>query len=149
MEDFMCARICDNLQLELHKDVLRSIIDQDEFYRVLGNFSVEIMGIAPNYKRAENRQSFTIKIRYGVNMFSDYAGRVGFRDGLPGRLYKAKIDVTVLLDDGNKIRPNKEGRFVVDDRITDELQIKKIEVGPISLVAVFDGKEIDNTWIGT
>ena len=46
--DFMCARICDNLQLELHKDVLRSIIDQDEFYRVLGNFSVEIMGIAPD-----------------------------------------------------------------------------------------------------
>ena len=34
MEDFMCARICDNLQLELHKDVLRSIIDQDEFYRM-------------------------------------------------------------------------------------------------------------------
>ena len=48
MEDFMCARICDNLQLELHKDVLRSIIDQDEFYRVLGNFSVEIMGVAPD-----------------------------------------------------------------------------------------------------
>lgn len=48
MEDFMCARIFDNLQLELHKDVLRSIIDQDEFYRVLGNFSVEIMGVAPD-----------------------------------------------------------------------------------------------------
>jgi len=48
MEDFMCARICDNLQLELHKDVLRAIINQDEFYRVLGNFSVEIMGIAPD-----------------------------------------------------------------------------------------------------
>lgn len=47
MVDFMCARICDNLQLELHKDVLRSVIDQDEFYRVLGNFSVEIMGIVP------------------------------------------------------------------------------------------------------
>ena len=31
MEDFMCARICDNLQLELHKDVLRAIIEQDEF----------------------------------------------------------------------------------------------------------------------
>ena len=90
MEDFMCARICDNLQLELHKDVLRSIIDQDEFYRVLGNFSVEIMGIASNYKREENRQSFTIKIRYGVNTFSDYAGRVGFRDGLPGRLIQSK-----------------------------------------------------------
>ena len=44
----MCARICDNLQLELHKDVLRAIIDQDEFYRVLGNFSVEIMGVAPD-----------------------------------------------------------------------------------------------------
>ena len=27
MEDFMCARICDNLQLELHKDVLRAIIE--------------------------------------------------------------------------------------------------------------------------
>ena len=39
-----------------------------------------IIGIASNYKREENRQSFTIKIRYGVNMFSDYAGRVGFRD---------------------------------------------------------------------
>lgn len=48
MVDFMCARICDNLQLELHKDVLRSIIDQNEFYRVLGNFSVEIMGVAPD-----------------------------------------------------------------------------------------------------
>lgn len=48
MEDFMCARICDNLQLELHKDVLRAIIEQDEFYRVLGNFSVEIMGVAPD-----------------------------------------------------------------------------------------------------
>ena len=48
MVDFMCARICDNLQLELHKDVLRAIIDQDEFYRVLGNFSVEIMGVAPD-----------------------------------------------------------------------------------------------------
>lgn len=48
MVDFMCARICDNLQLELHKDVLQSIIDLDEFYRVLGNFSVEIMGIAPD-----------------------------------------------------------------------------------------------------
>lgn len=44
----MCARIFDNLQLELHKDVLRAIIEQDEFYRVLGNFSVEIMGIAPD-----------------------------------------------------------------------------------------------------
>ena len=66
-----------------------------------------------------------------------------------GGLYKAKIDVTALLDDGNKIRPNKEDRFVVDDRITDELQIEKIEVGTISLVAVFDGKEIDTTWIGT
>ena len=108
-----------------------------------------IMGIASNYKRTENRQTFTVKCRYGVNTFSDYAGRVGFRDGLPGRIYKAKIDVTALLDDGNKIRPNKEDRFVVDDRITDELQIEKIEVGPISLVAVFDGKEIDNTWIGT
>lgn len=104
-----------------------------------------IIGIASNYKRAENRQSFTIKIRYGVNVFSDYAGRVGFLDGLPGRLYKAKIDVTALLDDGNKIRPNKENRFVVDDCITDELQIEKIEVGTISLVAVFDGKKIDNT----
>ena len=108
-----------------------------------------IMVIASNYKREENRQSFTIKIRYGVNTFSDYAGRVGFRDGLPGRLYKAKIDVTALLDDGNIIKPNKEGRFVVDDRITDELKIEKIEVGPISLVAVFDGKEIDSTWIDT
>ena len=49
-----------------------------------------IMGIASNYKRAENRQSFTIKIRYGVNTFSDYAGRVGFRDGLPGRLIQSK-----------------------------------------------------------
>ena len=118
------------------------------------SFPVESIGpyivvIASNYKRAENRQSFTIKIRYGVNTFSDYAGRVGFRDGLPGRLYKAEIDVTALLDDGNKIRPNKEDCFVVDDRITDELQIEKIEVGPISLVAVFDGKEIDNTWIDT
>lgn len=108
-----------------------------------------IMGIASNYKRAENRQSFTIKIRYGVNMFSDYAGRVGFRDGLPGRLYKAKIDVTAMLDDDNAIDPNKEGRFVVTDNVTDKLQIEKIEVGPISLVAVFDGKEIDTTWIGT
>jgi hypothetical protein len=108
-----------------------------------------IMGIASNYKRAENRQSFTIKIRYGVNMFSDYAGRVGFRDGLPGRLYKAKIDVTAMLDDDNAIDPNKDGRFVVTDNVTDKLQIEKIEVGPISLVAVFDGKEIDTTWIGT
>lgn len=108
-----------------------------------------IMGIASNYKRAENRQSFTIKIRYGVNMFSDYAGRVGFRDGLPGRLYKAKIDVTAMLDDDNAIDPNKDGRFVVTDNVTDKLQIEKIEVGPISLVAVFDGKEIDNTWIDT
>lgn len=118
------------------------------------DFPVESIGpyiilIASNYKREENRQSFTIKIRYGVNTFSDHVGRVGFRDGLPGRIYKAKIDVTALLDDGNKIRPNKEGRFVVDDRITDELQIEKIEVGTISLVAVFDGKEIDTTWIGT
>lgn len=48
MEDFMCARIFDNLQLELHKDVLRAIIEQDEFYRVLVNFSVEIMGVAPD-----------------------------------------------------------------------------------------------------
>lgn len=48
-----------------------------------------------------------------------------------------------------KFRYRKEDRFVVDDRITDELQIEKIEVGTISLVAVFDGKEIDNTWIGT
>lgn len=48
MEDFMCARICDDMQLELHKDVLRAIIEQDEFYRVLGNFSVEIMGVAPD-----------------------------------------------------------------------------------------------------
>ena len=48
-----------------------------------------------------------------------------------------------------KFRYRKEERFVVDDRITDELQIEKIEVGTISLVAVFDGKEIDNTWIGT
>lgn len=108
-----------------------------------------IMGIASNYKRAENRQSFTKKIRYGVNMFSDYAGRVGFRDGLPGRLYKAKIDVTAMLDDDNAIDPNKDGRFVVTDNVTDKLQIEKIEVGPISLVAVFDGKEIDNTWIDT
>lgn len=108
-----------------------------------------IMGIASNYKRAENRQSFTIKIRYGVNMFSDYAGRVGFRDGLPGRLYKAKIDVTAMLDDDNAIDLNKDGRFVVTDNVTDKLQIEKIEVGPISLVAVFDGKEIDTTWIGT
>ena len=108
-----------------------------------------IMGIASNYKRAENRQSFTIKIRYGVNMFSDYAGRVGFRDGLPGRLYKAKIDVTAMLDDDNAIDLNKDGRFVVTDNVTDKLQIEKIEVGPISLVAVFDGKEIDSTWIGT
>lgn len=116
------------------------------------DFPVESIGpyiilIASNYKREENRQSFTIKIRYGVNTFSDYVGRVGFRDGLPGRIYKAKIDVTALLDDDNKIMPNKEGRFVVDDRITDELQIEKIEGGPSSLVAVFDGKKIDNTWI--
>lgn len=48
MEDFMCARICDDMQLELHKDVLRAIIEQDEFYRVLGNFSMEIMGVAPD-----------------------------------------------------------------------------------------------------
>lgn len=48
MVDFMCARICDDMQLELHKDVLRAIIEQDEFYRVLGNFSVEIMGVAPD-----------------------------------------------------------------------------------------------------
>lgn len=48
MEDFTCARIFDNLQLELHKDVLRAIIEQDEFYRVLGNFTVEIMGVAPD-----------------------------------------------------------------------------------------------------
>lgn len=107
------------------------------------------MGIASNYKRAENRQTFTVKCRYGVNTFSDTLGRVCFKQGLPGRLYKAKIDVTALLDDGNIIQPNKEGRFVVDDRITDELKIEKIEVGPISLVAVFDGKEIDNTWIDT
>ena len=118
------------------------------------DFPVESIGpyiilIASNYKREENRQSFTIKIRYGVNTFSDYVGRVGFRDGLPGRLYKAKIDVTAMLDDDNAIGPNKDGRFVVTDNVTDKLQIEKIEVGPISLVAVFDGKEIDNTWIDT
>lgn len=118
------------------------------------DFPVESIGpyiilIASNYKREENRQSFTIKIRYGVNTFSDTLGRVCFKQGLPGRLYKAKIDVTAMLDDDNAIDPNKDGRFVVTDNVTDKLQIEKIEVGPISLVAVFDGKEIDNTWIDT
>lgn len=118
------------------------------------SFTVEsigpyIMGIASNYKRTKNSQTFTAKCRYGVNTFSDTLGHVCFKQGLPGRLYKAKIDVTALLDGGNIIKPNKEGRFVVDDRITDELKIEKIEVGPISLVAVFDGKEIDSTWIDT
>lgn len=137
--------------MTLHEAILlySGFPPEENFSFTVESIGPYIMGIASNYKREENRQSFTIKIRYGVNTFSDYAGRVGFRDGLPGRLYKAKIDVTALLDDGNKIRPNKEGRFVVDNRITDELQIEKIEVGPISLVAVFDGKEIDNTWIGT
>lgn len=108
-----------------------------------------IMGIASNYKRTENRQTFTAKCRYGVNTFSDPLGRVCFKQGLPGRLYKAKIDVTAMLDDDNAIDLNKDGRFVATDNVTDKLQIEKIEVGPISLVAVFDGKEIDNTWIGT
>jgi len=107
------------------------------------------MGIASNYKRTENRQTFTVKCRYGVNTFSDTLGRVCFKQGLPGRLYKAKIDVTAMLDDDNAIDPNKDGRFIVTDNVTDKLQIEKIEVGPISLVAVFDGKEIDTTWIGT
>lgn len=137
--------------MTLHEAILlySGFPPEENFSFTVESIGPYIMGIASNYKREENRQSFTIKIRYGVNTFSDYAGRVGFRDGLPGRLYKAKIDVTALLDDGNKIRPNKEGRFVVDNRITDELQIEKIEVGTISLVAVFDGKEIDTTWIGT
>lgn len=108
-----------------------------------------IVGIASNYKRTENRQTFTVKCRYGVNTFSDPLGLVCFKQGLPGRLYKAKIDVTAMLDDDNAIDPNKDGRFVATDNVTDKLQIEKIEVGPISLVAVFDGKEIDNTWIGT
>ena len=137
--------------MTLHEAILlySGFPPEENFSFTVESIGPYIMGIASNYKREENRQSFTIKIRYGVNTFSDYAGRVGFRDGLLGRLYKAKIDVTALLDDGNKIRPNKEGRFVVDNRITDELQIEKIEVGTISLVAVFDGKEIDTTWIGT
>lgn len=108
-----------------------------------------IIGIASNYKRTENRQTFTVKCRYGVNTFIDPLGRVCFKQGLPGRLYKAKIDVTAMLDDDNAIDLNKDGRFVVTDNVTDKLQIEKIEVGPISLVAVFDGKEIDSTWIGT
>lgn len=54
-----------------------------------------------------------------------------------------------MLDDDNAIDLNKDGGFVVTDNVTDKLQIEKIEVGPISLVAVFDGKEIDSTWIGT
>lgn len=108
-----------------------------------------IIGIASNYKRTENRQTFTVKCRYGVNTFIDPLGRVCFKQGLPGRLYKAKIDVTAMLDDDNAIDLNKDGRFVVTDNVTDKLQIEKIEVGPISLIAVFDGKEIDSTWIGT
>mgnify|MGYP007048163678 CR=1 FL=1 len=44
--DFMCARICDDMQVKVHKDVLRSMIEQDDLYRVLGDFSVEIMGVA-------------------------------------------------------------------------------------------------------
>ena len=48
MENFMCARICDDMQVELHKDVLRAIIEQDELYSLLNNFSVEIMGVAPD-----------------------------------------------------------------------------------------------------
>lgn len=101
-----------------------------------------IMGVASNYKRTENRQKFTVKCRYGVNTFSDTLGYVCFRKGLHGRMYKAKIDVTALLDDDNTIEPNEDGRFVATDNVTDKLQIEKIEVGPISLVAAFDGEEI-------
>nr|DAK83923.1 MAG TPA: hypothetical protein [Caudoviricetes sp.] len=116
------------------------------------DFPVESIGpyivcAASNYKRAENRQTFTVKCRYGVNTFSDVLGRVGFRPGLPGRMYKAKIDVTALLDDDNTIEPDEAGRFFVTDYVADGLQIEKIEVGTISLVAVFDGEEIDTTWM--
>lgn len=48
MVDFMCARICDDMQIEVHKTVLRSMIEQDDLYRVLADFSVEIMGVAPD-----------------------------------------------------------------------------------------------------
>lgn len=48
MENFMCARICDDMKIEVHKDVLRSMIEQDDLYRVLAGFSVEIMGVAPD-----------------------------------------------------------------------------------------------------
>lgn len=108
-----------------------------------------IMGIASEYKRVGNRQTFTVKCRYGVNTFSDTLGYLCFRQGLPGRMYKAKIAVTALLNGDDTIEPNEDGRFVVTDNVTEKLQIEKIEVGPISLVAVFNGKEIDNTWIGT
>lgn len=46
--DFMCARIYDDMQVEVHKDVLRSMIEQDDLYRVLDDFSVEILGVAPD-----------------------------------------------------------------------------------------------------
>lgn len=48
MVNFMCARICDDMQVEVHKDVLRSMIEENDLYRVLGDFSVEIMGVAPD-----------------------------------------------------------------------------------------------------
>ena len=101
-----------------------------------------IMGVASNYKRTENRQTFTVKCRYGVNTFCDTLGYVCFREGLHGRMYKAKIAVTALLVDDNTIEPNEDGRFVATDNVTDKLQIEKIEVGPISLVAAFDGEKI-------
>nr|DAT56390.1 MAG TPA: hypothetical protein [Caudoviricetes sp.] len=101
-----------------------------------------IMGIASNYQRTENGQTFTVKCRYSVNTFSDNLGYVCFVQGMPGRLYKAKIDVVAELDDENMIDVYENGRFVVTDYVTDKLQIEKIEVGPISLVAAFDGEEI-------
>ena len=111
------------------------------------DFPVESIGpyiilIASNYKREENRQSFTIKIRYGVNMFSDYAGRVGFRDGLPGRLYKAKIDVTVLLDDGNKIGRTRKVASLWMTVLQTSCKSRKLKSAPFHLLRYSTGRRL-------
>lgn len=46
MVNFLGARICDDMQIEVHKSVLRSMTEMEEFCRILGSFSVEIMGFA-------------------------------------------------------------------------------------------------------
>lgn len=46
MVNFLGARICDDMQIEVHKSVMRSMTEMEEFCRILGSFSVEIIGFA-------------------------------------------------------------------------------------------------------